>query len=733
MTVVGQPLDRVDGALKVTGAATFTAERALPRMCCAKILFSTVPAGTITSFNLNAAQHAPGVIAILTPDNAPRLPQGGRAGVEPPAGRVLSLLQDRSVSYNGQPIGVVIAESLEQATYAAPRVRVRYAVTAPQLSFEQQRSEAFAPKPTAQAKPDYARGDFDAALALAEVRLDQTYTTPMEHHNPLEPHATVALWEGDRLTVYDATQYVSGVQKTLGKILGISPDHIRVISPFVGGGFGCKGSAWSHVALAAMAARHVGRPVKLILERTEMFAPVGSRPQTEQRIIIGARRDGSLTALSHAVLSHTSVIEEYTEPSATVTRMLYSCPNLKTQQRLVSLNVGTPTFQRAPGEATGTFALEVALDELSVATGIDPIELRLRNYADKEPETGKPWSSKSLRECYRAGAERFGWAQRPAPQTQLHADDCVGYGMATATYPVNRNKASASAQYLEDGSAVVKSGSQELGTGTYTVMSQVASDALGVTVRSIRFELGDSRLPAAPVSGGSMTCASVAPAVKLACERARAELVRRATTGDLALLHGSAVNDVVVEDGWIYVRGDPSRRLRVGAVVAQGGDPVIGNAESGPGAERDTYAMHSFGAVFAEVHVDRQLGQIRVPRIVGRYGVGRLLNEKTGTSQLLGGIVWGISMALHEVSELDRRTGRIVNANLADYHVPVHADVGLIDVAVVSEDDPYVNSLGAKGIGEIGITGVAAAISNAVFNATGRRIRSLPITPDKLL
>jgi xanthine dehydrogenase YagR molybdenum-binding subunit len=731
--VVGEPLDRVDGRLKVTGAAPFSAERSLPRLCHAKILFSTIPSGAIRSFSLEGASHAPGVIAILTPDNAPALPDHGRAGVKPPAGRVLSLLQDRDVFYNGQPIAVVIAETLEQATYATSLVRVTYAPSLGKLVFAAGRSGAYLPAATPQSKPQYFRGDWQGAHANAEVRVEQTYTTPMEHHNPMEPHATVAQWEGDRLTVFDATQYVSGVQSTLGKVLGMPPEQIHVVSPFVGGGFGCKGSMWSHVALAAIAARKVGRPVKLVLERTEMFGPVGGRPQTEQQIALGARGDGSLVSISHTVYSHTSVFEDFTEPSASVTRMLYACPNVRAEQRLIQLNVGTPTFQRAPGEATGSFALEVAMDELAVACKLDPIELRLRNYAEREPESGKPWSSKSLRDCYRDAARRFGWSRQPPPRSRREGDEWIGWGMATATYPVNRQKASASAQYLKDGTALVRSGSQELGTGTYTVMSQVASAALGLSVADIKFELGDSSFPAAPVSGGSMTVASVSPAVKAACEQTCQELIKRCTGQAHSPLRGIGTEDIGVEGGWLFQRSDPGKRVKIATIVAGESAPIQSTVQVEPGPEHERYAMHSFGAVFAEVRVDAELGRIRVPRIVATYGVGRLLNRKTGVSQLVGGIVWGVSMALLEDSVVDQDTGRIVNANLAEYHVPVHADIESIEVEVLDEHDPYVNSLGAKGIGEIGITGVAAALANAVFNASGRRIRSLPITLDKLI
>jgi xanthine dehydrogenase YagR molybdenum-binding subunit len=727
-------LDRVDGRLKVTGAAAFAAEHPIPRICYAKLICSTIASGSVRGIATDKAVKAPGVIAILTAANASALPERGRAGIAPPAGRVLSLLQDNSVSYNGEPIAVVVAESLEQASYAATLTRITYAPGTSKLDFTAGRIDAHPPKATPQAKPDYSRGDWETGNRAAEVRIDAIYTTPIESHNPMEPHATIAQWEGDRLTVYDATQYVGGVQTTLSKVFGISPELIHVVSPYVGGGFGCKGSMWSHVALAAMAARKVGRPVKLVLDRTEMFAPVGARPRTEQHLILGARRDGSLVSVSHSVLSHTSVIEDFTEPSATVTRMLYACPNMKTQQRLVTLNLGTPTFQRAPGESTGTFALEVAMDELAVALAMDPVELRLRNHADRDPETGKPWSSKSLRECYADAGRRFDWSRRPAaPRSMRDGVDWVGWGMATATYPVNRQKAAASARYLADGTALIRCGTQEIGTGTYTVLTQVAADALGLLTADIRVELGDSSLPSAPVSGGSMTVASVTPAVQAACEDARRKFVTRCLNLPGSIFAGRAAQDLEIEEGWVFERRNPGRRMRVASIVVADSAPLEGNGTTEPGPEREQFGMHSFGAVFAEVRVDAELGQVRVPRIVATYGVGRLMNRKTGLSQLTGGIVWGVGMALLESTEIDTRTGRVVNANLADYHVPVNADIGAIDINVLDETDRYVNPLGAKGIGEIGITGVAGAVANAVFHATGRRIRSLPITADKLI
>ncbi|MBV8032135.1 MAG: xanthine dehydrogenase family protein molybdopterin-binding subunit, partial [Betaproteobacteria bacterium] len=581
----------------------------------------------------------------------------------------------------------------------AELVRVQYREAQPELDFQRAKANAHKPENSGAAgKPDLAWGDpVDRGAAGADVRIERTYTTPMEHHNPIEPHATLALWEGERLTVYDSTQYISGVKEVLSKTLGMAEDHVRVVSPFVGGGFGCKGSTWSHVVLAAMAARRTGRPVRLVLARPQMFGPVGGRPLTEQRLLLAARRSGELLAVRHDVMAHTSVMEDFLEPAAAPTRALYAVPSGETTHTVAPMNVGVPTFQRAPGESTGTFALESAMDELAYELGIDPLELRLRNYADAEPSTGKPWSSKKLRECYAHAAERFGWSRRPmAPRSLRDGRWLVGWGMATATYPAHQRPASASAKILPDGSAIVRSGTQDIGTGTYTVMTQIAAEALAMPVERVRFELGDTLMPPAGVSGGSTTVASVAPAVHAACVAAR-------------------------------------EKKNAAVAAGRSNEVVEAHASTEESEEAKKFATRSFGAVFVEARVDEDLGTIRVPRIVAAYSVGRAMNAKLARSQLMGGIVWGISMALMEESLLDHRTGRIVNANLAEYHVPVNADVGEIDVSLCEEDDRRFNPLGGRGIGEIGITGVPAAIANAVFHATGRRIRDLPIQLDNLL
>jgi xanthine dehydrogenase YagR molybdenum-binding subunit len=732
--IIGQPLDRTDGPLKTTGGARYAAEFRLPDLCHAVMVLSTVPRGRVTSLDATRAEGAPGVLLVLSHRNAPALPEHGRAAFKPPSGRAMSLFQDDGVHYDRQPIAVVVADTFEHAVAAAALVEARYAAEPPLLDFEREREHAYKPKDVNGKPSDASWGDVGAGQRAAEVQVDVHFTTPMQSHNPLEPHATIAHWDNNRLTLYDATQYVSGVRDTVSKTLGISADDVRVISPFVGGGFGCKGSAWSHVTLAAMCARQVKRPVKLVVDRQQMFGPVGGRPHTLQRVALGARRDGTLTYVRHDLVASTSTFEDWVEPSAVVSRMMYACPNGSTTHRLVKLNTGTPTFQRAPGEATGNFALEVAMDELAIALRMDPLALRLRNHAEQEADTGKPFSSKHLRECYAQAAERFGWSRRnPAPRSMRDAGQLVGFGMATASYPARRMGASARAALQPDGAFVVQSGSQDIGTGTYTVMTQVAAETLGVAPERVRFELGDTALPRAPVSGGSMSAASVGPAVQVACRQLRDKLIAQAIADDASPLHGAAPSGVTIKDGWLAVRGEPLRREAIAALAGRIEQPLEATAEAKPGNESERYALHSFGAVFAEVRVDPELGEIRVPRVVAAYDIGRPLNAKTARSQLQGGIVWGMSFALLENAVMDARAGRIVNANLAEYHVPVNADIQAIDVTFVDHPDFTFNPLGIRGIGEIGITGVPAALANAIHHATGRRIRDLPITLDKLL
>ncbi|KAB0265694.1 xanthine dehydrogenase family protein molybdopterin-binding subunit [Microvirga brassicacearum] len=706
---IGQPVSRVDGRQKVTGAATYAAEFNVPGQAHGAIVRSTVANGRIASIDSVAAEQASGVIAVLTHDNAPRLAYRAHKGaVDPGIGERLHVLQDDRVSHQGQPIALVIADNLEQAIHAAMLVRVTYvsepgttdiSLVEPVLPTQEKTDQGEGPP------PETRRGDPDGALAAAEMSIDQNYVIARENHNPLEMHATIAAWDGDRLTLWDKTQWVNNVADEIAAVFGIPAENIRVVSPFVGGAFGSGLRTWPHVTLAALGARVAGRPVKLMLSRREMYYSVGYRPHTVQRVALGASRDGRLAAIMHEGYQETSTYEEFSEALLNASRFLHSCPNVYTRHRIAPMNVHTPTYMRAPGEASGVFALESAMDELAVALNIDPVELRLRNEPEQDEFKKLPFSSRSTRECYRAAAERFGWSRRtPEPGSMRDGRWLIGWGMASATYPMNYAPASATARLLPDGTAEVMSAASDMGPGTWTSMTQVAAETLGLPIERVKFILGDTRLPRAPVHGGSMTMASVGSAVQAACRRAREEALAR-----------SGVNEL----------GEAMRRF---------GQPIEASADVKPGDEAQRFSMHAFGAVFVEVAVDRDLGETRVRRIVGAYGAGRIVNPKMTRSQCIGGMIGGIGMALMEHSVVDARSGRVPNANLAEYAVPVHADAPpVMDVIFVEEHDPHVNPLGVKGVGEIAMVGVAPAIANAVFHATGKRIRELPVTPDKLL
>jgi xanthine dehydrogenase YagR molybdenum-binding subunit len=735
MNSIGAPINRTDAWAKVSGAAQYTAEHQVEGLTHAVLVTSTIPSGRVLRIDDSAAREVPGLLLVMTPQNAMRLPKENKDGkLQPPIGRRLTLLQEDDVYYNNQPIAVVVADTFEHAREAAARLRIEYERKEAVLNFEQAKQSLNKPEKVLTEDTDTKRGDLADGLLASQVRLDATYTTPVEHHNPLETHATIAEWNGDKLTIHESTQYMKGVQRIVAAIFGIPPENVTALCPYTGGGFGSKGSVWSHAPLTAMAAKMLGRPVKLSLDRNQMFGPVGQRPNTEQRFRLGAMEDGRLLASSHDIIAYTSKIEDWIEPCGIVTRMMYESPNQETTHRTAPMNLGTPTFMRAPGEATGSFALESAMDELAYQLNMDPLALRLKNYTEKDPGKDLPWSSKSLRQCYEIGAERFGWKDRnPQPRAMKQGNKLVGWGMATATYPTNRSAGECSATLLPDGTALFRSATQDLGTGTYTVMTQIAADAIGLPVEQVRFELGNSQMPESPVSGGSTTVASVGPAVQAAGQALRLKLAGIAAAAEGSPLFGATADKIGVENGELYLLDQPSRRETMAAIVARHGGPVEVTAKAEPGDAKKKYSMHAFGAVFVEVTVDEELGEIRVPRVVGVYGVGKLMNEKTGYSQLMGGIVWGISLALFEDTAIDGRYGRAVNGNLAEYHVPTNADIQGIDVQIVDEDDPHVNPLGAKGIGEIGITGVGAAIANAVYHATGKRVRDLPITLDKVM
>lgn len=711
MSAVGAPLPRVDGPAKVTGSARYAAEFHPDGLAYAATHDSTVPAGRITAIDAAAAERAPGVLLVLTHLNAERLPYqvpAERPAVDPVAGEQLRVLQDAEIRFSGQPVALVVATTQAQALYAASLVRVSYDPDPDRrIRFDPALAE---PTSEAAAKrgrgPETKQGDPDAAFGAAPVRVEATYLQAREQHNAMEPHATVAQWQDDRLTLWSKTQWVGNECREIARRFGIASDNVRVINPFVGGAFGSALRTWPHVTLAAMAARRVGRPVRMELTRRQLSTAIGFRPETRQRVALGAERDGRLTAMIHEVTGQTSTYEEFAEgilaPSATT----YACPNRRTRYGLVPMNVSTPCPMRGPGWATGLTGQEMAMDELAEALKLDPIELRLRNYAERDPTKDLPWSSKALLECYRQGAERFGWHRRmPEPRAMRDGRELVGFGMATAIYHVGRYPTSASATLFADGTAIVRCATTDMGPGTYTSATQVAADALGLPVERVRFELGDSTFPAAKEHGGSTTLASVGSAVQAACGALKSKLAElaRGTNDYEGLLHSAGLQRLDAE------------------------------ASAAPGNEAKTHSSAGFGAVFAEVRVDPELCTIRVARVIGAYDAGRIINPRLAHSQCIGGMVGGIGMALLEEAEWDANLGRVANATIAEYLVPVCADIHELDAMFVESEDRIMNPLGVKGLAELGLCGVAPAIANAVWHATGKRVRELPITPDRLL
>jgi xanthine dehydrogenase YagR molybdenum-binding subunit len=689
---IGAPVDRIDGPDKVRGSVTYAFEWQVDRPAYLYPLQANIATGRITSIDTRAATAEPGVLAVLTHHNAPKLAWTDDAE--------LAILQSGQVAFRGQLVGGVIAETLEIARHAASLVRLDYQERAHDVELRADRDDLYAPELlNAGFDTDTAQGDVDAALASAAVRLDATYTTPMEHNNPLEPHATIAIWTDHGLTLYVSTQGVHPLRAAVAAVFGLDTQQVRVISPQVGGGFGSKGRHHADVILAVMAAQLVaGRPVKLALTRQQMFYQVGYRTPSIQRIGLGADTGGRLVAISHDVVEQTSRIKEFAEQTAVCSRVMYAAPNRRTTHRLAALDVPVPTIMRAPGEAPGISALESAMDELALALRLDPIELRIRNEPDVDPESGLPFSSRHLVACLREGARRFGWERRdPTPRARQEAGWLVGTGVAAATYPAYwRAGSAATIRVSPDGRYGVLIGAADIGTGTWTALTQIAADALEVPIEDVDLRIGDSALPTAIVAGGSAGITSWGSAIVEAARQLRARL---------AAEHGGVV---------------PAEGLEVTAAMP-----------ANPDTER--YAMHSFGAQFAEVRVRADSGEVRVPRLLGVFAAGRIINPKLGRSQLLGGMSWGLSMALHEHSVLDPRFGHVANQDFATYYIAANADVGSIEVHWLNEEDPHVNPMGSKGIGELGIVGTAAAIANATWHATGIRVRDLPITLDKLL
>jgi xanthine dehydrogenase YagR molybdenum-binding subunit len=736
---VGQPISRVDGRAKVTGGAKYAGEHTAPNLVYGVVVSSAVARGRLTRIDAAEAMRVPGVVQVLTHENAPRLPSLDAAAFDPVAapGSLFVPLQDNEIKFSLQPIALALADSFELARHAASLVRIEYERHAHATDLDATRVRAYVPPKwrPALGPPPGPRGDAAAAFSRAAVQFEAEFRVPAEHHNPMEPFATTVFWEPDgTLTVYDKNQGVQNAQQYLCRLFGLSKADVRVLTPFMGGGFGSGLHPQYQIFLAVLAARVLKRPVRVSLTRQQMFSHC-YRPITWQRVAVGAAADGTLEAVSHQAVSGTSSFEDYSEPIVDWSGMLYKCDNVAFDYKLAKLDLNTPADMRAPGAAWGLYALECAMDELAVKLRMDPIELRLRNYTDIDANSGLPYSSKALRQCYREGAERFGWSRRnPQPRSMRTDDALIGWGMATAVWEASQVASSARAALSVDGRLTVSSATEDIGTGTYTIMSQIAADELGVPIEDVTFELGDSSLPNAFLEGGSLTAASVGSAVKAACGKVRERLFTLGRKIDRSPLANAALEDVTFADRAIRLRTDPSRAVAFSDAMRHGKLVVIEEEASTDVSDRQKqYARNAHSAVFAEVRVDEELGTIQVARVVSAVAVGRVLNPKTARSQLLGGVVWGIGMALEEESVIDQTFGRFMNHSLGEYHVPVNADVHDIDIIFVDEPDEIVNVLGAKGLGEIGIVSVAAAIANAVFHATGKRIRELPITLDKVM
>ncbi|WP_029003538.1 xanthine dehydrogenase family protein molybdopterin-binding subunit [Azorhizobium doebereinerae] len=732
---IGQPLTRRDGALKVTGGARYAADNHPEGMVHAVLATSSIARGRVTFLDLDAAKAHPGVLAVMTPANRPPLAEDPDAKLHPFMFR-LDLLQNDLVRYAGQPIAVVIAETLEAATEGAALLAPRYETLPARVGLDG--DTPFIPAAVGIGNPAEVRiGDVEAGLAGAATRIEAVYETPAQYHNAMEPHAIVAAWDGDALSIDTPSQALAMAQGRIAGLFGIAPDNIHIRSPFLGGGFGSKGFITGPQALGILAARMVGRPVKLVLRREQMYGPVGHRAPTRQRLRLGVGRDGTLTALGHHAKTTSSTYDDFFEPAADVAHTLYASPAIATSHEAVRIDTGTPLFMRAPGEATGSIALESAIDETAWACGMDPLAFRLKNYAEVEPISGKPFSSKALRECYAQGAERFGWSRRPFAPRQMRDEDglLVGWGMGTATFPALMFQAEARAVLKRDGTGVMESGTHDMGQGAWTAFAQIAADALGLDMARTEFRAGTSDLPDAGIAGGSAHTATAGMAIHHAGAAVIARLADLATGDARSPLFGAGNAGVVARDGRLFRRGDESRSESYGDILARAGLGEIdarGTSAADPDAQA-SYAMHAHGAVFAEVKVDPDLGQIRATRLVGAFAAGRVINSRLVRSQYYGGMIWGVSFALHEQAVADPRSGRILNANLGEYHIPVNADVPALEALIVEEHDPHVNALGIKGVGEIGVTGTAGAVANAVWHATGRRCRRFPIRLDDLL
>jgi xanthine dehydrogenase YagR molybdenum-binding subunit len=736
MNAVGQPISRVDGRLKVTGGARYTADIPLEAITHAAIVYSTIANGRTVSIDTAAAEKAPGVLVVLTHKNMPRMNALPWSHLRP-QGQTYLPLQNDQIHYAGQPIAVVVAATLDQATYAGTLIKVTYE-TQPTIVFDLRTAKEDAVEPLQRMWPlSSLAGDANKAIADSAIKIKQTYTMPDRHHNQMEPHVTLAVWDdAGTLTLYDSTQMVVGTRKLASQVLGIPEEKINVVCEFLGGGFGGKSWSWPHTLLAALAAKVLNRPVRIQLTRAQMYSMVGHQAATVQTIALGASHDGQLSGICHDSVNPTSVFDDYVEYAAVASRHLWGASGgISTSHRVVHVNRNSPVVLRAPMEAQGHFALECAMDELAYATGVDPVELRLRNDTDTDPYSGRPFSTRALRECLTNGAARFGWDKRtPEPRSMRDGRYLIGQGVAAAIFTHWRWPAKARVTLKCDGSALVEAAAHDIGTGTYTVMAQVAADALGLTLDRVGVRLGDTRLPESHPAIGSATVPNATAAVMLAAQATRGKAVELALTGRDAPFTGASADDITVTDGRLSLARTNQNITYADLLARNGLSSLVGDGDYDPVEEvNGPKAIFSFSAVFAEVRVDPDFGLVRLTRFVGAYDAGRIINPKTARSQAIGGIIWGVGQALLEQSEIDPASGQFINRNYSGYLVATNADIPELDVLFVDGFDKEASPLGAKGLGELTAVSVAPAIANAVYHATGKRIRDLPVTAEKLL
>ncbi len=729
-------MDRVDGRQKVTGSATYAAEYDFPNLAYGVLACSPVASGEINAIDIKKAEQAPGVLSVICHANIDLPPGYATDPKNEQPSKEYKIFKDNIVRFAGQPIALVIADSFERAVYAASLVKAQYTKTPAQTDFEKARNNG-KPVTGGDEFKDYVRGQADA-YKNAPVKIEAEYSIPLEVHNPMEMHAVTVVWEGDeKVTVYDKTQSLMDAQRNVMKLFNLKKENVHIICKFMGGAFGSAFSFWPHTMAALIGAKKIGRPLKVMLSRDQMFTLVGYRPQAHQKLGIGATKDGKLTGITHNADAMTATYETFTEGIVNISRTLYACPNVNTRYKVFPLNLSVPTWMRGPGETTGTYALESAIDEMAYAVNIDPLEFRLLNYSENDPEHNRPHSSKFLREAYQMGAEKIGWKDRdPKPRSMKEGKLLAGYGMGTGVFIAWRGGASLSAKFTRDGELILQTAVTDMGPGTATAMTKLASDKFGLPANKIKFVMGDSDLPPGIFQGGSGTMSSLGTTVNNAMLTLKQKLVDILKTTSIfhtEKIHEVDLKDLVFEDGNVMLADEPTRKISYTEILKLGGTPQLEILEKSDGNSDQQYTSYSYSAHFVKVLVHPLTGVVTVDKVVSAVDAGTIVNMETARSQIIGGVIGGIGMALMEEGVIDHRYGKWINNNFADYHVPINKDVPHIEALFVNKPDPWLNPIGSKGLGEVSMVGFPAAVANAVYHATGKRIRELPITPDKVI